>query len=437
MGLIRAVVNSASGVLKDQWKEFFYCDALPSDVMVVRGQKKTSKGSQNRGNDNVISNGSGISVADGQCMIIVDQGRVVEICAEPGEYRYDTSSEPSIFAGNLGDSIHQSFKTLGRRISYGGDTARDQRVYYFNTKEMLGCKFGTPNPVPFRVVDANIGLDIDISIRCNGTYSYRITDPLLFYTNVCGNVQTAYRRTDIDKQLKSEFLTALQPGYARISALGVRYSALPGHTKELCQAMNDELSDRWANSRGIAIVSVAINSITAPKEDEDMIKTAQKSAILQNKSMAAATIVGAQADAMRSAAQNKNGAMMGFMGMNMASSAGGVNANTLFNQADQEKQAKVDTWRCGCGFDNVGKFCIECGKPKPEVKPQSEGWTCECGTVNLGKFCHECGTKKPLDAPLYRCDKCGWRPVDPTKPPKFCPECGDPFNELDIENPEG
>ena len=444
MGLIKAGVGALGGVLADQWKEFFYCDAIAKDVMVVKGQKRiTGRSSNTKGNDNIISNGSGIAVADGQCMIIVEQGKIVEVCAEPGEFTYDTSTEPSIFTGRLGDSIKQTFKTIGKRFTYGGDTGKDQRVYYFNTKELTDNKFGTPNPVPFRVVDRNIGLDIDISVRCNGIFSYRIADPLLFYTNVCGNVESEYNRSEIDAQLKTEFLSALQPAFAKISEMGIRYSALPGHTMELSDAMNDVLTAKWHELRGLAIVSVGINSITAPKEDEDMIKQLQRNAVMRDPTMAGATIVGAQADAMKAAASNPNGAMMGFMGMGFAQNAGGMNAQNLFAMGQQQQaqqppvqQAPVQQaapqaggWKCSCGNIATGKFCPECGNPKPE--PQ--GWTCKCGAVNQGKFCPNCGAKKPEGAPLYRCDKCGWTPEDPHHPPKFCPECGDVFDDNDAK----
>ncbi|MBE6862580.1 MAG: SPFH domain-containing protein [Ruminococcus sp.] len=433
MGLIKAVVGAVGSTMADQWLEFFYCDAMPSDVLVTKGQKRISGRSSNtKGSDNIITNGSGIAVADGQCMIIVDQGQVVEICAIPGEYTYDMSSEPSIFSGSLGSSILETFKTMGRRIAHGGDTGKDQRVYYFNTKELMDNKFGTQNPVPFRVVDRNIGLDIDITVRCNGVYSYKIEDPLLFYQNVCGNVERAYTRADIDNQLKSEFLSALQPGFAKLSEMGIRYSALPGHTIELSDAMNEALSKKWREQRGLKIMSVAINSITAPKEDEDMIKQAQRSALLRDPSMAAATLTGAQADAMRTAAGNSGGAMMGFMGMNMAQQAGGMNAQNLYAMGQQQAMAQqavpqqANGWKCSCGSVNTGKFCENCGKPAA-----SDGWTCKCGAVNKGKFCAECGSPKPAGAPLYRCDKCGWEPEDPKNPPKFCPECGDVFDDND------
>ena len=440
MGLIKAALGAAGGVMADQWKEFFYCDALDRDILVAKGQKRVSGRSANKkGSDNLITDGSGIAVADGQCMMIVEQGKVVEICAEPGEYTYDNASEPSIFTGNLGDSLAAAFEQMGKRFAYGGDTGKDHRIYYFNTKEITDNKFGTANPIPFRVVDKNIGLDIDVSIRCNGVYSYRITNPLLFYTNVCGNVERYYEREQIESQLKTEFISALQPAFARISDLEIRPNAIPAHAEELAEAMNEALTKKWGELRGISVVSIAMNPITLPEEDAELIKQAHRTAILRDPSLAAATLAGAQADAMKAAASNTAGAMTGFMGMGMAANAGGVNVQNLYQMgaaqqaAAQQTSAQPQTaseggWTCSCGTVNKGKFCIECGKPKPA----QQGWTCSCGTINKGKFCMECGKPKPAAEPLYRCDKCGWEPADPKKPPRFCPECGDPFDSGDI-----
>ena len=432
MGLIKAALGSAGGVLADQWREYFYCDSMGADILVSKGRKRTGKKSSNtKGSDNIISNGSVIAVNEGQCMMIVEQGKIVEFAAEPGEFTWDASTEPTVFYGGLENGMEGALGTLIRRFTFGADTAKDQRVYFFNLKEIVGNKYGTPAPVPFRVVDANIGLDMDVSIRCNGEYSYRISNPALFYKNVCGNVTQDYTRAQLDSQLKSEFLTALQPAFAKISAQGIRYSALPGHTMELAQAMNQVLSAKWSDLRGISVVSVGVNSVTASAEDEATIKELQKSAVFRNPNMAAAHMVQAQAEAMKTAAGNKNGAMAGFMGMNMAQAAGGFNANSLYQMGQQHEQKPAapaaNTWKCSCGAENTGKFCAECGAPKPV-----EGWVCACGSVNKGKFCPECGARKPAAAPLYRCDKCGWEPEDPRHPPKFCPECGDRFDDDDI-----
>ncbi len=466
MGLIRAALGSAGGVLADQWKEYFYCEAIPTNILAVKGQKRTSGRSSNtRGSDNIISNGSVIAVADGQCMIIVEQGKVVDLCAIPGEYTYDTSTEPSLFSGDLSENISAVFSNIGKRFTFGGEAPKDQRVYYFNTKELTGNKYGTPSPVPFRVVDQRAGIDIDISLRCFGEYSYRITNPLLFYTNVCGNVDAAYDRSEIEGQLKTELLTALQPAFARISEMGIRYSALPGHTQELSEVLNQVLSAKWRDLRGLEIVSLGVSSVKASEEDEQMIKEMQRNAAFMDPTRAAAHLVGAQASAMQSAAQNQGaGPAMAFMGMNMAGNAGGVNAQNLYQMGQQQPAPAPaeNGWVCpSCGTQATGKFCPECGAKKPEPKPaagswtcpscgaqvsgkfcpecgakkpvaQPDGWVCACGAVNKGKFCPQCGAKKPAGVPQYKCDKCGWEPADPTHPPKFCPECGDPFDDGDI-----
>jgi len=440
MGLISAALGSASGVLADQWKEYFYCEAIPETIIMVKGEKRTGGRSSNtKGSDNIITNGSVIAVADGQCMIIVDQGKVTEICAEPGEFKYDSSTEPSIFSGNLGTSIVETFKTIGKRFTFGGDTGKDQRVYYFNTKELIGNKYGTPNPVPFRVVDARAGIDMDISMKCFGEYSYRVVDPILFYTNVCGNAASEYKRDQLDGMLKTELLTALQPAFAKLSEQGIRYSSIPGHTMELADALNEVLSKKWKELRGIEIVSFGVSSIKAEEEDEKTLKELQKAAAYTNPNLAGAAMVNATATAMQSAASNPNGAAMAFMGMGMAQQAGGINTQGLYQMGAQQQAAaqaapaaaptQVAGWSCACGKTGItGNFCPECGAKRPETS----GWTCSCGTVNQGKFCSNCGAQKPAGAAQYKCDKCGWMPEDPANPPKFCPECGDPFGDEDI-----
>ena len=444
MGLINAALGAAGGVMADQWKEYFYCEAIPENVMAVKGLHRVSGRSTNyKGSENVITNGSVVAVADGQCMIIVDQGKVTELCAEPGEFVYDSSTEPSIFSGSLGQSILATFKNIGKRFTFGGEPPKDQRIYYFNTKELIGNKYGTPSPVPFRVVDQRAGIDIDISLRCFGEYSYRICDPILFYTNVCGNVSEEFTRDRLDGQLKTELLTALQPAFAKISDMGIRYSALPGHTMELADALNEVLSGKWRNLRGLEIVSFGVSSVKASEEDEKMLKEMQRNAAFMDPTRAAAHLVGAQASAMQAAASNQGaGPAMAFMGMNMAGQMGGMNAQGLYQMGAQQQAqqqaaqpapaapaAPAAGWTCTCGkTGNTGKFCAECGSPKPV----SDTWTCACGAVNKGKFCSECGKPKPTAPRHYKCNKCGWEPADPTNPPTFCPECGDPFNDADL-----
>lgn len=433
MGLIKAGVGAVGGVLADQWREFFYCESLDADTLVAKGEKRVGKRSSNKhGEDNIISNGSIISVNEGQSMIIVESGKIVEFCAEPGEFVYDTSTEPSIFCGNLGESIKRSFAAVGKRFSFGGDTGKDQRVYYFNTKEITGNKFGTSSPVPFRVtIDESQNYKLSVDLRCNGVYSYKISDPILFYTNVSGNVEYTYDRSELDDMLKSELLDALQPAFAQISAMRIMYSEIPAHTKEVTKALSEELKAEWNEKRGIELFSVSINGVSIPDDQRKKITEWEENVMTTNPNIAAARLVGGQTDAMRSAAANPNGVVGGFIGMGMAQNAGGANAANLFAAGQQQapqQPASAAGWSCECGQSgNTGKFCTNCGKPKPT----EDGWTCSCGTLNKGKFCQNCGSPKPAGAPLYKCDKCGWEPEDPKNPPKFCPECGDVFDEND------
>ena len=472
MGLIKAGLGALDGVLADQWKEYFYCDALPVDVLMRKGQKRVSGRSSNtKGTENIISSGSIIAVADGQCMMIVEQGKVVEVCAEPGEFVYDTSTEPSIFAGSLGQSIKDTFKTIGKRFTFGGEAPKDQRVYYFNTKEILDNKFGTPSPIMFEVVNKRLGFSRTVNIRCNGTYTYLITNPLLFYTRLAGNVSGDYTRDQIDGQLKAEFIDALQPAFGALSEQELRPAQLPAKTRELRDAMNDALQTDWAEKRGLSVGKITLNPITLNPEDMKVINEMEHSAAYgSNAAMAMGRGVTASANAMEAAASNSAGAMTGFMGMGMASNmmGGGFNMAQQIASFQQQQQAQqpvqaapapaADGWKCACGATATGKFCPECGSKKPEPKPaggwtckcgatatgkfcpecgspkpaDDGSWTCSCGTKNTGKFCAECGAKKPAGIPQYKCDKCGWQPADPTKAPRFCPECGDPFDNGDI-----
>ena len=440
MGLIKAFSGAISSTLADQWKEYFYCDSLPVDVLVKKGVKRVNsrRSSNTKGSEDIISNGSIVVVNDGQCMVIVDQGKVVEFAAEPGAYKFDSKTESSIFAGSFGERVIGLFKTMARRVAFGGDTGSTQKVYYFNTKELIDNKFGTPNPVPFRVVDNNVGIDIDMSVRCNGVFSYKITNPILFYQNVCGNVSNQFTRAELDSQLKTEFISALQPAFGKLSDLQLRPNQIVTHITELENAMNTALDEKWGSLRGIEVVSIALGSVTLPKEDENLIKELQRKNVLaKNASMAGATLVEAQAEAMKAAAGNANGAAMGFFGMNMAANAGGMRADTFYQMGEQQNQqrqqaqkadANANTWTCPkCGSHVSGKFCPECGTKKPE----NNSWVCSCGQTNTGKFCSNCGSPRPDSKPKYRCSNCGWTPKDPTNPPKFCPECGDVINDND------
>ncbi len=349
MGLIKAAVGATLSTLKDSWKDYFTCESLSNEVLVSRGQKHTSS-LFSKDDSNVITNGSGIVVNEGQCIIIVDNGQVVEFSAEPGLFTYDKSAQPSLFGGNLAENLKATFEEIKNRFVTGGIVGTDQRVYYFNTKEILDNKFGTANPIPFRVVDKRIDLDLDCSIRLAGQYTYRIVDPVLFFTNVCGNVSTYYNA-------------------------------------ELEVYLNEALSAKWAQFRGIKVVNVAISTVTLPEDQAQAIADAQKAVAYANSKVAAGGLVDAQIQAMKDAAKNSAGAAVGFMGLNAAQSAGGVNVNNLFTQAQSTTR---NNWTCSCGTVNTGNFCSNCGKKK-----EDGSWTCSCGTVNTGNFCSNCGSKKP------------------------------------------
>ena len=469
MGLLKAAFGAAGGVLADQWKDYFVADALPADVLVRKGQKKAGGRSSNtKGTDNIITSGSVIVVQEGQCMMIVDQGQIVEFAAEPGEYTYDASTEPTIFCGNLGDGIKQSFAAFGKRFTFGGEPAKDQRVYFFNTKEIMGNKYGTPAPISITaLVDRAVSRTLTIGIRCFGEYSFRVADPMLFYKNACGNVEQDYTRQEMESQMRTELLTALSPAFGHIAQKGIIYSDLTMHTMEMADTLNELLSKKWRDLRGIEIVSFGISTIRPDEESEKKIRQMQESLFYSDPTLAGARVAGAQANAMEAAAANEaTGPAMAFMGMGMAGQMGGMNAANLFQMGQQQQQYAQPApapaapapggWQCACGATATGKFCPECGAKKPEpkaadswqcacgatatgkfcpecgAKKPEDGWTCACGAVNKGKFCAECGAKKPAGVPQYKCDKCGWEPEKGVKPPKFCPECGDPFDDGDL-----
>ena len=427
MGLIKAITGAAGGVLADSWREFFYCDAdvLNENTLAAKGQKRTSdkgRSSNTKGESNIISDGSIIAVNDGQCMIIVESGEIVDVCAEPGQFVYDRSTEPSIFYGSLGEGIKATFERIGQRFTFGGDTGKDQRVYYFNTKEIYGNKYGTTSPVPFRVVDMNINLDLEAGIRMNGEYSYKLTDPLLFYKNVCGNVEEPYTRDRLESQMKSELLLALQPALARISEMGVRYSAVPAHTKELADILNEELTGDWSQKRGISIVSFGVNSINLSEEDEKIIKDRQAARSLSDPNMAAGYTAGAFGDAMRTAAANEGGAMNAFMGVGMANAMGGGAASQMFQQGGGGQQVPQQNQYAvagGGGFGAQPQQQPQQAQPQ-QAAPVAGGWTCpQCGQENSANFCSNCGTAKPAEPAKWFCPQCGQE-----NSANFCSNCG-------------
>ena len=358
MGLIKAVFNSASSVLADTWKDYFVCDSLDNNVLMVKGVKK---GAGLFDRNDVITNGSGIVVADGQCAIVVDDGLVVEVANEPGNYTFDTSKSPSIFDGGF-KGIKDTFMQMVERFTYGGVTNRDQHVYYINTKEIPGNMYGTASPVPFKVSDPSINLNLEVLLKCNGEYSIRVTNPVLFYKNVAGNADVYYKE-NLDSQMKSELLTALQPALAKLSSQGVSmYSDIPLHTFELADNLNEVLSSKWSELRGISIVSFGINSIAPRQEDLEKIQSRQESASLTDASQAAAHLAAAQAQAMRDAANNPNGSVNAFMGINMAGSATSGISDLYAQDAKNKQQTGGFCPYCGSPLPVDAMFCPKCGK---------------------------------------------------------------------------
>lgn len=463
MGIIKAALTAASSTMADQWLEYYVCESMPADVLLLRAKRQTGKNSSNtKGSDKLISDGSKIVVNEGQAMIMVEQGVVTEIATDPGVYTYNSNELPSLFSSSFGKGVVNTFKEMWERFKFGGNPPTDQRIYYFNTKDIIDNRFGTQNPVPFRVNYEDIGRKFTVNVRCNGTYTFKITDPVLFYSSLAGNVSDTFKREAIDPQIRSEFLDALQPAFAEISSKGITYDQIAGENASVKSAIKTALTGAW-NARGITLLNVFINSSTISEADLKRIQEYEDKAWNRDPSNAAAILVEAQAEAMKTAAGNAGGAAMGFFGMNMAQQTGGLNAQNLYamgaaqQQQQQQNAASGDgAWQCGCGTSNTGKFCANCGKPKPlpantwkcacgsdntgkfcancgKARPaDTEGWVCSCGAVNKGKFCAECGKQKPAGMPLYRCDKCGWEPDDPMNPPKFCAECGDPFDDSDV-----
>lgn len=375
MGLIQAFKGSVSGELANQWKELFVSDSMSADTLVKRADHKVSGRSSNtKGDADVITKGSAIIVNEGQCAILVDSGKVIDVAAEPGAYEWEENGSASIFAGDFGDI----FKEFGRRFTFGGEKPVQQRVYFVNTKDIVGLKFGTPSPIPFRILDNNVGLDMDTTLKCNGNYSMRVSDPTQLYVSLAGNVKDEYTIEDIQDQLRATFIAALQPALGKLTNLGVRPSGIPSYTKEMSEAMGEELNSDWTNKYGLAITSVQILTTIIPDEDAATLKELQKTGAFRNQSMAGAALIGAQAEAMKNAASNPNGAMMGFMGMNMAMQAGGANAQDLLNAgaattganqmagAANGGTAAGNRWFCpNCGNENFGNFCVNCGTKRP------------------------------------------------------------------------
>ncbi len=427
MGIIRAAAQAVGGSLADQWLEVYEPDDMGDQTVFTSGVK-IRKGQNTKGTDQTVSNGSIIHVYDNQMMLLVDGGKVVDYTAEPGYYKVDNSSLPSLFNGQLKESVKETFS----RIKFGGATPTLQKVFYINLQEIKGIKFGTRNPVNY----FDSFYNAELFLRAHGTYSIRITDPLLFYKEVIPRNADYVEISDVNEQYMAEFLEALQASINQMSADGIRISYVPSKGRELSKYMADTLDEDWNNMRGMEIQAVGIASISYDEESQKMIQMRNQGAMLSDPTVREGYVQGAMARGLEAAGSNANGSMAGFMGMGVGmQAAGGMMGNAsqvnlaqmqMQQQAAQNAQAQAAAntgtqqaapqggWTCECGAVNTGKFCSECGKSKPE----DSTWTCECGAVNTGKFCSECGKPKP--AGKWVC-KCGAENTG-----RFCSECGSP-----------
>lgn len=430
MGLLKAAFSAGGSTLADQWREFFTVDSMDADTLIKRGEKRVG-GSNTKGSEGVISNGSVIAVPVGTAMVITDNGKITEFTAEAGEFTYDSSTEPTCLYGSFGEGLMESFKTFGKRFTFGGEPAKDQRVYFINLKEIMGNKFGSASPMPYQDPTYK-----NIYIRYFGQYSFKISDPIKFFTNIAGNVQDVYTKSLLMEQSTAEFLNALDTSLNNLSDDGVVFSRLPSQQLKLAKYMNDALDEDWIGRRGIEIVSVAIEKVTPDDKSRERIEKFDTSELMSDEKRAVGRMIDAQATAFEEAGKNANGAVNGFMGVGMvggmANMMGGQSPLNFVQHQNNQQPAQPQTnnaasWTCSCGTVNEGKFCKDCGGKKPE----DLSWTCKCGTVNTGKFCNECGNPKEVKPKQYKCDKCGWIPQDQTNPPKFCPECGDKIDEND------
>lgn len=413
MGIIKAVGSAISGGFADQWLETIEASDM-SDHTVFASGVKIRKGQNTKGTDNLVSNGSMIHVKDNQFMMLVDGGKVVDYTAEPGYYQVNNSSAPSLFNGQFGDAIKESFN----RIKFGGETPYKQQVYFINLQEIKGIKFGTRNPVNY----FDSFYNAELFLRTHGTYSIKITDPLKFYAEVIPKNKSKVDFEEINEQYTDEFLSALQSSINQMSADGIRISFVSSKGRELGKYMAETLDEDWTKTRGMEIQSVGIGSISYTEDSQDLINLRNQGAMMSDPSIREGYVQKNIAEGLKAVGSNKNGSMSGFMGMGLGMQTGGnfmaAASQSNMQQMKQSEPVKMEpvtknTWKCSCGAENVGKFCPECGAKKPENKT----WICSCGNTNTGKFCSECGKERPNQS-SWVCE-CG-----AVNTGKFCPECG-------------
>lgn len=421
MGIIKAAVQAMSGGLSDQWLETIEPYEMGEHTVLTEGIQ-VRRGQNKKGTAQTVSNGSVIRVYDNQFMMLVDGGKIVDYTAQPGYYTVDNSSLPSMFDGDLGGAVKETFD----RLRFGGQTPRNQKVYYVNLQEIKGIKFGTRNPVNY----FDSFYNAELFLRAHGTYSIRITDPIRFYAEAVPRNASRVEIEDINEQYMNEFLEGLQASINQMSADGIRISYVPSKSVELSRYMADAMDESWRSMRGMEIQSVAIASISYDEESKNLIHMRNQGAMMSDPSVREGYVQGAFARSMEKAAANSNGAMTGFMGMNMGMNMQGAAMNTTsavnlsqmqMNQqkeaaARAEKEQQTGVWKCSCGTENTGNFCCNCGSKKPAAK---ETWKCSCGAENTGNFCSNCGAKRPENT-AWKCS-CGTQNEG-----KFCSNCGKP-----------
>lgn len=424
MGIIKAFVGAISGGLADQWEEVIEAGDMSDTTVFVKGVKVRANDKRNerrssnkKGTSDLISNGSIIQVKENQFMILTDGGKIVDYTAEPGYFKVDNSSAPSLFNGEFGKAIAESFS----RIKFGGVTPLKQEAYFINLQEIKGIKFGTRNPVNY----FDNFYNAELFLRAHGTYSIKVTDPIKFYSEVIPKNAERVDISEINEQYMSEFLEGLTAAMNRMSADGIRISYVASKSTELSKYMATELDEGWRNMRGFEVQSVGIASVSYDEDSKKLINMRNQGAMLGDASVREGYVQGAVARGFEAAGSNANGATGAFVGMGMGMGATGnfmasaseTNREQMKRDAERrEATAAADGWTCKCGAKNTGKFCSECGSPRPEAPAT---WTCKCGAKNTGKFCSECGSPRPEGE--WVCPGCGKKNAADVK---FCPDCG-------------
>ena len=419
MGIIKAFFGALGGGLADQWQEAIEADNMSDTTLFTKGVKVRAndrRSSNKRGTEDLISNGSIIHVYPNQFMMLVDGGKIVDYTAEEGYYKVDNTCTPSMFSGELGESLKETFS----RFRFGGVPSKKQQVFYVNLQEIKGIKFGTPTPVNY----FDNFYNSELFLRAHGTYSIKITDPILFYTEVIARNADRMEVQDVNEQYLSEFLEALQAAINQMSVDNIRISQVASKSRELSRYMANELDEDWKRTRGFEIQSVGIASISYDEESKRLINMRNQGAMMGDPSVREGYVQSAVARGIESAGSNPGGSGQAFMGVGMGMGAAGsfMASASASNAAQMQRQeaaraAAADGWTCKCGAKNSGKFCSECGSPKPAA---AAGWTCKCGAKNSGKFCSECGSARPQEDSWF-CTECGHKN---SAGAKFCAECG-------------